>query len=106
MPRGEEESARRFFGDLLGIGNGPSRLSWPNAVGAGWPAGSLHPLGAEDDFRPARKAHLALRCRAYASLVAQLKADAVEVVEAEDIAGVRRGHIFEAFGNRIELVAG
>jgi hypothetical protein len=62
-------------------------------------------LGVENDFRAAKKAHPALRCRDYASLLARIRTQGIETIEAEDIPGVRRAHIFDPFGNRIELVA-
>ena len=61
-------------------------------------------LGVENDFRPAKKAHPALRCRDYATLIARLSDGGVDVVEVDDIPGVRRCHIHDPFGNRIELV--
>jgi predicted enzyme related to lactoylglutathione lyase len=59
----------------------------------------------ENDFHAAKKAHPALRCSDYVRLVTQLRAKGVEVVEIADIPGVRRAHIFDPFGNRIELIA-
>jgi predicted enzyme related to lactoylglutathione lyase len=58
----------------------------------------------EQDFRPARKAHPALRCAAYASLTERLRHAGVAVNEPGDIPGSRRCHIFDPFGNRIELI--
>jgi catechol 2,3-dioxygenase-like lactoylglutathione lyase family enzyme len=65
----------------------------------------LH-IGIEADFRPARKAHPALRCCSYGELLRRLRAAGIEVNEVNDIPGVRRAHIHDPFGNRIELVAG
>lgn len=62
-------------------------------------------IGIEPDFRPARKAHPALRCSEYDALLAALRAGGVEVSEVDDIPGVRRAHVHDPFGNRIELVA-
>lgn len=62
-------------------------------------------LGVEAEFRPARKAHPALRCRDYGELIARLRAAGVEVKEDDSIPGVRRCHVFDPFGNRIELIA-
>ena len=62
-------------------------------------------IGVEQDFRPARKAHPALRCSDYDALIAKLQAQGVEVTEASDIPHVRRAHIHDPFGNQIELVA-
>ncbi|MGH9515843.1 MAG: hypothetical protein ACRD3P_09235 [Terriglobales bacterium] len=61
-------------------------------------------LGTEDEFHPARKAHPALKCTNYDGPVAKLQAAAVEVTEPDDIPGVRRCHMHDPFGNRIELV--
>lgn len=65
----------------------------------------LH-LGVEGDFRPAKKAHPALRCRDYAALVRRLRDEGIEVTEPGDISGIRRGHVHDPFGNRIELIDG
>lgn len=62
-------------------------------------------IGVEEDFRPARKAHPALRCADYDDLITRLRAVKIEVIEADDIPGVRRAHVHDPFGNRIELVA-
>ena len=61
-------------------------------------------LGVEADFLPAKKAHPALRCTDYDGLVAKLRAAGVEIIESEDIPGVRRCHTHDPFGNRIELL--
>ncbi len=65
----------------------------------------LH-LGVENDFRPAKKAHPALRCSDYDWLIARLRAAGIEVQEDGNIPGVRRCHIFDPFGNRLELIDG
>ncbi len=106
MPEGGELSARRFFGDLLGM----TEIAKPPELakrGGCWFASGrvqIH-LGVEHDFRPAKKAHPALRCREYPGLLARLREQGVEAIEAEDIPGMRRCHIFDPFGNRIELIA-
>ena len=61
MPPGGEPAARDFYGRLLGLAEvtRPPELA---ARGGVWLVGSgihLH-LGVENDFRPARKAHVAL----------------------------------------------
>jgi len=63
----------------------------------------LH-LGVEPDFRAARKAHPALRCSDYDALVARLRAAGVEIKTDDTIPAVRRCHVFDPFGNRIELI--
>lgn len=107
MPPGEEEKARGFYAGLLGM----TELSKPEELakrgGCWFESGTvqLH-LGVEGDFRPAKKAHPALRCRDYAALVQRLRDWGVEVNEPDDIAGVRRCHMHDPFGNRIELIDG
>ncbi|MGO8797141.1 MAG: VOC family protein [Candidatus Sulfotelmatobacter sp.] len=105
MPSGEEEKARAFYVGVMGM----TELAKPPELakrGGCWferGAVQLH-LGVESDFRAAKKAHPALRCRDYDGLVRRLREAGVEVSEAEDIPGVTRCHIHDPFGNRIELV--
>ena len=106
IPKGGEAAARRFYGDLLGFAEVPKPPAL-EAHGCWFESGEvkIH-LGVEDDFRPARKAHPALRCRDYAALIARLSAAGIEVRVATDVPGVTRCHVDDPFGNRIELVAG
>jgi len=105
MPAGAEEAARRFYRDLLGMIEiaKPSELA--RRGGCWFESGSVQVhLGVEKDFRPAKKAHPALRCREYDALIARLRSAGVEVHEDDNIPGVRRCHIADVFGNRIELI--
>jgi catechol 2,3-dioxygenase-like lactoylglutathione lyase family enzyme len=106
MPPGEEPAARHFYADLLEMQELSKPLRLAARGGCWFAAGSvqLH-LGVEQDFRPAKKAHPAIRCAGYEALLAKLRAAAVEVAEVADIPSVRRCHIFDPFGNRIELIA-
>ena len=61
-------------------------------------------LGVEEDFRPAKKAHPALRCGNYEELTAKLRRAGVETTPDTTIPGVMRCHIQDCFGNRIELI--
>jgi catechol 2,3-dioxygenase-like lactoylglutathione lyase family enzyme len=106
MPSGEEEQARGFYSGILGM----SELRKPPELakrGGCWFASGdvqIH-LGVEADFRAAKKAHPALRCSDYDSLVSKLREANMPVQEVDDIPGVRRCHIHDPFGNRIELIA-
>lgn len=107
MPPGGEAAARRFFGDLLGMEEIPKPSELATRGGCWFTSGSVQVhLGVEKDFRPARKAHPALRCSDYAALVAGLKQHGVEVRDAADIPRVPRCHTWDPFGNRIELLPG
>jgi len=110
MPAGEEAAARGFYLDLLGMTEIAKPPELAKRGGCWFASGSvqLH-LGVEADFRPAKKAHPALRCGNYDELTAKLRASfrtsGVDVHEDANIPGVRRCHIFDPFGNRIELIA-
>jgi catechol 2,3-dioxygenase-like lactoylglutathione lyase family enzyme len=105
MPVGGEDAARQFYADLLGMAEIPKPAELVKRGGCWFESGvvQVH-LGVEKDFRPAKKAHPALRCRDYAAFVLRLSKAGVEVNERGDIPGVRRCHIHDPFGNRIELI--
>ena len=60
MPRGLEDEARRFYGDVLGLREIPKPPALAARGGAWFELGDaqLH-LGVDPEFRPARKAHVA-----------------------------------------------
>jgi catechol 2,3-dioxygenase-like lactoylglutathione lyase family enzyme len=105
MPPGEEERARAFYRDVLGMSEIPKPTELAKRGGCWFASGEaqLH-LGVEADFRAAKKAHPALRCRDYQLLILKLGRAEVAVHEVDDIPGVRRCHIHDPFGNRIELI--
>lgn len=107
MPSGEESKARAFYCGVLGMTEVAKPEKLAHRGGAWFQSGGvqLH-LGVEENFRPARKAHPAIRCADYEALVSRLRVAGLEVREDENMPGVRRGHIFDCFGNRIELIAG
>jgi hypothetical protein len=107
MPAGEEESAQRFHRDLLGMVEIPKPPQLAKRGGCWFASGGvqLH-LGVEEDFRAAKKAHPALRCFDYDGLTSRLRAAGIETKEDESLPEVRRCHVFDPFGNRIELTAG
>jgi catechol 2,3-dioxygenase-like lactoylglutathione lyase family enzyme len=61
-------------------------------------------LGVEDDFRPARKAHPALRVTGLPDLVTRLRDSGVVVRDDEPLEGHERVYVEDPFGNRIELM--
>jgi catechol 2,3-dioxygenase-like lactoylglutathione lyase family enzyme len=106
MPPGGEEQARAFYSGLLGFAEIPKPAALAKRGGAWFRAGDvqLH-LGVEADFRPARKAHPAFLVEDLAVLVDRLKAAGAEVDASQPpLEGYRRVHIFDPFGNRIELM--
>ena len=106
MPRGAEDAARLFYRDLLGMIEIPKPPELAKRGGVWFQSGEVQiHLGVEEDFRPAQKAHPALRCRDYHALTAKLRARGVPVQDDISIPGVTRCHVQDCFGNRMELIA-
>ena len=115
MPAGGEDAARAFYGGLLGLREvpKPGPLAgrggcWFVGAARGATAGdgpsfSLH-LGAEADFRPARKAHVALLVEDLDGLRATLDAAGTPTIDDDAPIGVSRFYAHDPFGNRLELV--
>ena len=106
MPAGEENRARAFYVDLLGFTEIPKPPELAKRGGA-WvqsEAVQLH-LGVEGDFCPARKAHPAFRVENLDALVASIQNAGYEIDTSQPpLDGYKRAHIFDPFGNRIELM--
>lgn len=104
MPAGREDEARAFYADLLGIPEVPKPPELARRGGAWFERGALKiHLGVDADFRPARKAHPALRVQDLGALVASLRGAGVEVID-EPMAGHQRVYVSDPFGNRLELL--
>lgn len=106
MPAGAEaeSDAVDFYQGLLEIPRVPKPATL-SPEGAWFESGDVRiHLGAEADFRPARKAHPALVADDLDALTDRLRCAGHEVVPAEPLDGYRRCHTFDPFGNRIELI--
>ncbi len=105
MPAGKEDEARSFYGGLLGMEE-VSKPSHLQARGGVWFASGstkLH-LGVDPHFRPAAKAHPALRCTDYAELTARLRAAGITIQTEPYEDRLEHAYINDPFGNRIELI--
>jgi catechol 2,3-dioxygenase-like lactoylglutathione lyase family enzyme len=106
MPAGEEEKARGFYVELLGFTEIPKPPELARRGGAWFQSGDvqLH-LGVEADFRAARKAHPAFLVDDLGSLLAVVQNAGYETDTSQPpLDGYKRAHIFDPFGNRIELM--
>lgn len=105
MPPGEEEQARRFYGEVLGMVETPKPASLAGRGGVWFEAGDvrLH-LGVEAAFQPAHKAHPAFLVHDLPALITRCRAAGVAPVEDVPLPGYMRVHIHDPFGNRIELM--
>jgi catechol 2,3-dioxygenase-like lactoylglutathione lyase family enzyme len=64
----------------------------------------LH-LGVESDFHPARKAHPAFLVEDLDALMARVQEAGYETdMSQPPLEGYKRAHVFDPFGNRIELM--
>lgn len=105
MPSGREDEARAYFLDLLGMTEVPKPSGGAGPGGCWFQAGEVHlHLGADPDFRPARKAHPAIVVDDLASLITILTAAGVEVEPGGDLPGRTRVFADDPFGNRIEWI--
>jgi catechol 2,3-dioxygenase-like lactoylglutathione lyase family enzyme len=105
MPEGGEDAARAFYAGVLGLAEVPKPAELAGRGGAWFAAGRVQVhLGVEADFRPARKAHVALQVEGLMALVARCQAAGVTVARDVPLPGMDRVHVADPFGNRIELV--
>jgi catechol 2,3-dioxygenase-like lactoylglutathione lyase family enzyme len=106
MPPGQEQAARTFYAGVLGMREIPKPAELAGRGGCWFESGGVQiHLGVEQDFHPAKKAHPALRCANYDALLTKLRAAGIRIDEPNDIPSVRRCHIHDCFGNRVELIA-
>ena len=106
MPAGEEDKARLFYVEQLGFTEIPKPPELAKRGGAWFQAGSvqLHP-GVEVEFRPARKAHPAFIVQDLDALIANVQSAGYETDASQPaLDGYKRAHVFDPFGNRIELM--
>ena len=105
MPPGQEDEAESFYAEVLGLRRVPKPAEL-EARGGAWfrgPGVEVH-LGVEEDFRPARKAHLALLVEGLDELRDRLRGAGVKTVDDTQLEGHRRFYASDPFGNRLEFV--
>ena len=106
MPVGEEEKARGFYVTVLGFQEILKPAELAKRGGAWFQSQNvqLH-LGVEADFKPARKAHPAFIVNDLDGLIAKVQAAGYETDTSQPpLEGYKRAHVFDPFGNRIELM--
>ena len=105
MPAGEEASARKFYGGLLGLAEIPKPPVLAKRGGLWFELGpvKIH-LGVEADFRAAKKAHPALLLRGLNELSQRATDAGYKVTPDFELEGCDRAYIEDPFGNRIEFI--
>lgn len=106
IPVGSEDAARSFYGDLVGLAEIPKPADMAGRGGCWFAIGSLQlHLGVERDFRPAKKAHVALACADLAVLRARIESAGFPASDDAPVDGRERFFSEDPFGNRLEFVA-
>jgi catechol 2,3-dioxygenase-like lactoylglutathione lyase family enzyme len=105
MPKGSEDRARSFYRDVLGMKEVPKPEELAKRGGCWFASGEaqVH-LGVEEDFRPAKKAHPALAVAGLDEILVKCEALGIATKPDTQIDGRRRVHVFDPFGNRLELI--
>ena len=106
MPIGEEEKARDFFIDILGFHEIAKPTELAKRGGAWFESENvqLH-IGVEANFHPARKAHPAFIVDDLEALTAKAQNAGYKTDTTQPpLDGYKRAHVFDPFGNRIELM--
>lgn len=104
--RGQEDLARRFYCELLGLKEipKPANLSKNGGLWLELGANQIH-LSIDDGFDPAQtKAHLAYQVHDLAALLSRLEAAGFQTKMNEAITGYTRANVRDPFGNRIEFM--
>jgi catechol 2,3-dioxygenase-like lactoylglutathione lyase family enzyme len=104
IPAGGEADGRRYFTDLLGLVEIPKPPSLATRGGCWFAIGGLQiHLGVDPEFRPAKKAHIALKVENLDKLRQRLEAAGFPV--KDDPAQPSSFFSEDPFGNRMEFIA-
>lgn len=105
IPAGGEDSARTFYGQLLGLPEIEKPKNLRSRGGIWFQSSSLQlHLGVDPQFRPATKAHIALRVGNLEAVRKALTAAGYATKEDEPLPGYRRFYVNDPFGNRTEIL--
>lgn len=105
MPTGQEAAARAFFVGVLGMQEVEKPAHGAGEGGCWFQSGPVHlHLGADPEFRPARKAHPAIVVPSLTVLTRRLEEAGIEVRPGGALPGRKRVFAPDCFGNRIEWI--
>ena len=105
IPMGSEDRARAFYAGILGFVEveKPVTMAKRNSIWFRAGSVSLH-LGLEPDFHPAKRAHPAFVVDGMDQILAACERANITIKPDVSFNGFRRVHIFDPFGNRLELM--
>jgi predicted enzyme related to lactoylglutathione lyase len=105
IPVGGETRARDFYIGILGLTEiaKPASMAGRNSIWFAAGSVNLH-LGIEEDFHPAKRAHPALVVDNLDDIVAACERAGHLAKPDTSFNNFRRVHVFDPFGNRLELM--
>jgi len=105
MPAGGEDQARAFYRDVLGFEEVAKPKALSGRGGVWFQSGTVQiHLGVDPEFRPATKAHPALRVEGLPAFIVRCTKAGHPVERDVPLPGMERVRMNDPFGNRIELV--
>jgi catechol 2,3-dioxygenase-like lactoylglutathione lyase family enzyme len=104
MPGGQEQLARRFYGEVLGLPEKPKPEDMAGRGGCWFESErvKIH-LGVDKNFRAATKAHPGLLVSDLRAILERCRSLGLESTDAS-LPGCLRAFVNDPFGNRIELI--
>jgi catechol 2,3-dioxygenase-like lactoylglutathione lyase family enzyme len=105
IPVGSEDRARAFYSGILGFTEieKPPQMAERKSMWFVAGAVNLH-LGIEPDFHPARRSHPAFVVEDLDTVLAACERAGITGKPDTSFNGFRRVHVFDPFGNRLELM--
>ena len=105
IPVASEDRARAFYSGTLGFIEieKPPQMAERKSIWFVADAVNLH-LGIERDFHPAKRAHPAFVVDGLDAILAACERDGLTTKPDTSFNGFRRVHVFDPFGNRLELM--
>ncbi len=105
MPKGQEDVARAFFGELLGFEEVAKPPALAKRGGAWFESGTVKVhLGVDQDFIAAKKAHPAFLVSDLDELATRLRSAGYRVTVNNNLPGFDRFYVNDPFGNRLEFM--
>ena len=105
IPVASEDRARAFYSGILGFTeiDKPPQMAGRKSIWFVAGAVNLH-LGIEPQFTPARRAHPAFVVESLDKILAACERTGITTKPDTSFNGFRRVHVFDPFGNRLELM--
>jgi catechol 2,3-dioxygenase-like lactoylglutathione lyase family enzyme len=105
MPAGQEEHARGFYRDVLGLPETPKPSGLAKRGGCWFETDrvKIH-LGIDKNFHPATKAHPGLLVSDPQAIIERCRERGFAIIDDAPLEGYRRIFINDPFGNRLELM--